>query len=77
MRCMDHLPTFPFELLHILAMIISNACIATWVHQNLYVGKTLWDKILTCKESYWFNSSSISALSGSRYVLLSFEYIFL
>jgi hypothetical protein len=77
MRHMDHLPTLPFELLHILAMILSIACIATQVHQNLHVGKTLWDKTLTCEGSYQFNSSSISALCGLRYVLLSFEYIFL
>jgi hypothetical protein len=80
MRCTDRLPTLPFEPLCILAMKMNIACIGTWVHQNLHVGKTLWDKTLTCKESYQFNSSSNSALyalKNSGYDLLPFEYVFL
>ena len=41
---MDCLPTLPFELLCILAMKMNIACISTWVHQNLHVRKTPWDK---------------------------------
>jgi hypothetical protein len=80
MRCMDRLQTLPFEPLHILAMKVDIAHIATQVHENLCVGKTLWDKTLTCEESYQLYSSFDSALIGSKSfnsVFLSFEYIFL
>jgi hypothetical protein len=76
---MDRLPTLPFEPLRILAMKMDIARIATRVHQNLRVRKTLWDKTVTREESYRLYGSFDSALIGSKflYVLLSFEYIFL
>jgi hypothetical protein len=82
----DRLPTLPFEPLRILAMKMNIVHIATRVHQNLHVGKTLWDKTTHMRkaiqllqfgsnwlENFYMFFSPLNIYSFERYVVfLSF-----
>ena len=76
--CTDRLPTLPFEPLRIFAIIIYIARIITRVHQNLRVGKPLWEKTITHEESYRFlGSFGLVGYLPSPFNVYYFERCFL